>query len=109
MAKESVSPDTKLKKLMKEEIIFQIKHKDLMNEKHIKLNRILNYFKHFLIFIFAVSDSVSISAFVPLVSVPVGIASSTVGLKICALTAGIKNYKSIIKKKKIHDKIVLLA
>ena len=42
--------------------------------------------------------------------VPVGIASSEVVLKICAITGGIKKYKSIIKKKrKKHDKIVLLA
>ena len=34
--------------------------------------------------------------------------SSTIGLKNSVITAGIKNYKSIIKKKK-HDKIVLLA
>ena len=40
---------------------------------------------------------------------PVGITSSAVGLKICAITAGIKKYKSIIKKKnKKHDEIVLL-
>ena len=33
-----------------------------------------------------------------------------VGLKLCAITAGIKNYKSIIKKeKKKLDKTVLLA
>ena len=39
-----------------------------------------------------------------------GIASSTVGLKICVMTAGIKKYKSIIKKKrKMHNKTVLLA
>ena len=39
-----------------------------------------------------------------------GITSSAIGLKICAITAGIKKYKSIIKKKKKkHDKIVLLA
>ena len=38
------------------------------------------------------------------------IASSAVGLKICAITAGIIKYKSIIKKKrKKHYKIVLLA
>ena len=38
------------------------------------------------------------------------ITSSTIGLKICAIAAGIKMYKSIIKKKKKkHDKIVLLA
>ena len=35
---------------------------------------------------------------------------SAIGLKICAIHAGIKKYKSIIKKKKKkHDKIVLLA
>ena len=34
--------------------------------------------------------------------------SSAVVIKIFAITAGIKKYKSIIKKKKNHDKIVLL-
>ena len=36
--------------------------------------------------------------------------SSALGLKICAITAAIEKYKSVIKKKKKkHDKIVLLA
>ena len=40
----------------------------------------------------------------------IGIISSTIGLKICAITTGIDKYKSIIKKKKKkHVKIVLLA
>ena len=40
----------------------------------------------------------------------IGITSSAIGLKICAVAAGIKNYNSTIKKKKKkHDKIVLLA
>ena len=34
--------------------------------------------------------------------------SSAVVIKIFAIIAGIKKYKSIIKKKKNHDKIVLL-
>ena len=34
--------------------------------------------------------------------------NSAAGIKICEITAGIKKYKSIIKKKKKHDKIVLL-
>ena len=39
-----------------------------------------------------------------------GITSSAVGIKICAITPGIKKYKSIIKKKKTkHDEIVLLG
>ena len=45
-----------------------------------------------------------------MIGIPIGITSSAIGLKICAITAGIKKYKSIIKKKKKkHDKIVLLA
>ena len=57
-----------------------------------------------------VTGSVSVSAFAALVGISVGITSSAVGIKICAKTAGIKRYKSIIKKKKKkHDKIVLLA
>ena len=45
-----------------------------------------------------------------MLGVPVGITSSEIGLKIYAVTAGIKKYKSIIKKKKKkHDRVVLLA
>ena len=57
-----------------------------------------------------VTDCVSISAFVLLACVPVSITTSAVGIKICAITAEIKKYKSIInKKKKKHDKIALLG
>ena len=45
-----------------------------------------------------------------MIGLPKGIASFAIGLKICAITAGIKMYiKSISKKKKKHDKTVLLA
>ena len=47
-----------------------------------------------------VTGWVSISAFSSLVCVLVGITSSAVGIKICAIIAGIKEYKWIIKKKK---------
>ena len=54
-----------------------------------------------------VTVCVSFSEFV---CVPVGITSSAVGINICAITAGIKKFKSRIKKKKKnHDKIVLLG
>ena len=71
-----------------------------------------NYFieEHLLILTSAVTGCVSISAFSSLVGLPIGTASSAVALKICAINAGIKKYKSIIKKKrKKHDKIVLLV
>ena len=45
-----------------------------------------------------------------LAGIPIGIVNSAIELKICLITAGIKKYKSIIRKeKKEHDKIVLLA
>ena len=70
----------------------------------------MNYIVHFYILASAVVGCVSISSFSFLFSIPTGIASSAAGFKIYAITAGIKNYQSIIKKKKKnHDKIVFLA
>ena len=57
-----------------------------------------------------ITECISISAFASLIGIPIAIASSVIRLKICAVAARIKRYKSIIKKKKKnHDKIVLLA
>ena len=45
-----------------------------------------------------------------MIFIPIGITSSAIKLKICAITAEIKKYNSIIKKKsKNHDRIVFLA
>ena len=57
-----------------------------------------------------ITGGVSISALVSLFCVPVGFMSSSIGIKVSTITAGIKKYKSIIKKKrKNHDEIVLLG
>ena len=81
-----------------------------MSEKHEKVCRPLNYFEHCLVFVSAVNGSVSSSAFASLVGVTKSIARSAVGLKVCAITAAIKKYESIIKnKRKKRNKIVLLA
>ena len=75
-----------------------------------KTCKYLNYVEQLLILASAVTGCVSISAFTSLVCVPVSITSLAVGLKFCAITARIKKYKSIIKKKKKkHDKIMLLG
>ena len=71
-----------------------------MSKKHKNICRVLNYTDHLLIVISIITGYVFISAFVSLVGFPVGIASSTTGLKMCVITAGIKKYKSIIKKRK---------
>ena len=76
-----------------------------MSRKHRKVCTTLNYTEHFLILGSTITGCVSISAFASLVGIPIGITSSAIGLKICAITAGIKTYKSIIKKKKKnHEK-----
>ena len=91
-------------------LIEEINWNELMRKKHKKVCRVLNYIHHSLIAISTITGCVSISAFPSLVGIPIGITSSAIGLKICVITAGIKNYKSIMKKKrKKHDKIVMSA
>ena len=67
-----------------------------MSKKHKKVCTALNYIEHLLFLASSVTGCVSISAFASLVDFPVGIASSAVGLNICATTVEIKKYKSII-------------
>ena len=70
----------------------------------------LNFIEHIFILASTITRCLSISAFTSIVGIPLEITSSAIGSKICAMTAGIKEYKSIIKKKKKkHNKIVLLA
>ena len=81
-----------------------------MGKKHKKICTTLNYIEHALILASTITGYISISSFTSLVDIPVGFTNSVIGLKIFAITAGIKKYRSIIKKKKMkHDKIVLLA
>ena len=62
-----------------------------------------------LILVLTVIGYVSISAFGLLVCVPADITCSAVGIKTCAITAGIKKCISIIKKKKNkNDKISIV-
>ena len=76
---------------------------------HKTVSTALNYIERFLILASAVTGCISISAFASLLGIPAGITSSAIGLKIFAIVAGIKKYKSITKeKKKKHDKTVLL-
>ena len=86
----------------------EIKHNDLMTEKY-NSHKTLYHVEHLLILASTVTGCISISAFSSLVCVSFGILSSALGIKVYAITAGIKKYKSIVKKKKKkHDEIVLL-
>ena len=69
--------------------------------KRYKKCKYLNHVQQLLILVSAVTVCVSISAFASLACIPVVmITSSAVGIKTCAITAGIKKYQSFIKKKK---------
>ena len=48
----------------------------------------MDYIDHPLIVISTITGCVSISAFASLVGIPIGITSSAIGLKICAITSG---------------------
>ena len=79
----------------------EINHNDLMNGELIcksckKTCKYLNYIDHLLVLVSTVTVSVSISTFASLACIPVGITSCVVGIKICAITAGIKKAKSTI-------------
>ena len=70
----------------------------------------LNYLEHLLILASRITSCVSMPAFASLVCVPIDIMSSEVGLKTCAITAGIKKYHLIFKRKnRKNDEIVLLG
>ena len=88
----------------------EIEQNELMSRKHKKFCTTLNYIENFLMLTSTITGCISISSFASLLGIPIGITSSAIGLKICAVTAGIKKYKSIIKKrKKKHNKVKLLA
>ena len=81
-----------------------------MGKQQKKVCTTLNYIEHFLNLASTITGCISISDFASSVDIPIGITSSAIGLKVSAITAEIKNYNSIIKKKKKkHDKTVFLA
>ena len=71
-----------------------------MSHKYKKVCTTLNYIEHFLIWASSATWCILISAFAFLLGVPIRITRSTkkIGLKSCAVTAGIKKHKSKIKK-----------
>ena len=71
-------------------LLDEIKHNDLMSEKYDKTCKNLNYVEHLLIQASKVTGCFSMSTFASLVAFPVGITSSSIGIKICVITAGIE-------------------
>ena len=72
---------------------------EIISLKQNEARTTVNYIEHFLILDFAIIRCISVSDFTVFLSITIGITSSAIGLKIRAIVAGIKTYKSIIKKK----------
>ena len=111
MSEENINQEFRLKNRLNKELFNQGNISKWINEEeHKKGCRVSNFIDNLLILLSTIIGCVYISAFPSLVRIPMGITSSAIGIKLWAITAGIKKYKSIIKKKKKkHDKIVLLA
>ena len=73
---------------------------EVISEKYKKTCKYLNQVEKLLILISAVTGRISVYVFPSLVCVAVGITNSPIGIQNFAITAEIKNYKLIIKKKR---------
>ena len=112
MTEENISQEFRLKNIdeTRNYLIEEINRNELIIKKHRKSCRTLNYIEYFLILAATITGCVYFYAFASLVGTPIGITSSAIGLKVCAITSRIKKYKLIInKKKKKHDEVVLLT
>ena len=93
MVEENISQDFRLKNTdeTRNHFLEKIKQRELMSRKHKKVSTTLNYIEHFFILSSTVSGCISISAFVSLLDISIGITSSTKGLKFFAISARIKS------------------
>ena len=98
MVVENISQEFRLKNIdeTRNYLIEEIVRNELMSKKHKKVRVTPNYIEHFFILASTLNVYVFISFFSSLVGIKIGITSSTIGVKICAITARIKKYKSII-------------
>ena len=64
-----------------------------MSKKHKKVCTTLNYIEHLLVLASTITGCISIYAFGSFLEYQFGITRSAIGLKICAITAGIAKYK----------------
>ena len=96
MVKENIRQEFRMKNINKTSSYFveEIDQNKLKRKKYKKVCTTLIYIEYFLVLAYAVTGCISIFDFTSLL----GTLSFTIGLNICAVTAGNKKYKSIIKK-----------
>ena len=92
MKEKNTSQGFRLKNTEKTRNYFleEIEQNELINRKHKKVCTALNYTEYFLTLTSTISGYISSSAFASLLGIPLGIMSSAIGLKICAIAVVIK-------------------
>ena len=92
MVEENRSQELRLKNIDKTRnyLLKEIEQNELMSRKHKNVSTTLSYIEHFLILASVITGCISISVFASLIGIPIGIMRSAIGLKICAIAAGIK-------------------
>ena len=109
IVEEKIRPESKLRKIDERRNYFleKIQQNELMSRNNNKVSTALNYIQHFFGLASAITGCISFYGFPSLLGIPIGITGSDIGLKICAIAAGFKKYKSTNKRnRKKHDKIV---
>ena len=94
MVKENLKQEFRLKNIDETINYFleEIKQNELISRKHKKVYTALNYIEHFLILASTIIGCILVFAFTSFsFSIPIGIWSSTMRFKICAIAAGIKS------------------
>ena len=94
---EKASLDPRLRKIdeARNYLLEEVRDNDLISGKYKKTCKYLNYVDYLLILVAAFNECVSVFAFASLVCTNVDLISPAVGLKFCAITAGIKTHKSV--------------
>ena len=92
MFEKNISQEFRLKNIdeIRRYLLGKIKQNELMSRNHKKVFTTINYIEHFLILASTITGCISISVFNSLLGIPIGITSSAIGLKICAIVAVIK-------------------
>ena len=107
MVEDNVSQKFRLRKIAETKNCF-LEEKEEASKEGLQGFKLYNEYS--LILVSTITGPVSSSPFASLIGIHIGIISSGVGLKICAITAVIKKYKLIVKKKrKKHNKMISLA
>ena len=95
MSEVNISQKFRLKTIDKTRHYFieEMNQNELKSKKQKKVCATFNYIENLLILASVVTGFFLISDFASLVGIPIGVLSSVIELKICAITAGVTKYK----------------